>query len=367
MNYLYDGSYEGFLTCVYRHYYGERADGIFPAEAYTQLDMLRYAMTVETDEPLAVRVLDAIEEKLSRWDAERVYRVFCSNESEKEMKILRYLQLGFKRGPKIRLLHGNPVVKDVEAAEQRLGREVHRLTGLIRFSELEGGVLFSPIEPDNDVLEFLAPHFSDRYRCDPFVIHDKVRGKALFSYDKNWRIEAFDGKMLSPARGEYGAAVPEKNNETLEPTPSVSRGEYGAAAPEENNETLEPTPSVSRGEYGAAVPEENNETLEPTPSVSCGEYGAVPPNEESETLAPPLFFRESTTVFLNGTHEPKESSPCLADGSSVLLRVSENEEDIRILWQQYFEVMAIKERVNPKLQRQFVPVRYRKHLPEFDK
>ena len=265
MNYLYDGSFDGFLTCVYRHYYGERAAGIFPANDYHQLDMLSYAMTVETDGKLAARVLGAIEEKLSKWDAERVRQVFCTNEPEKEMKLLRYLQLGFKRGSSIRLLHGNPIVKDVEAAEQRLFREVHRLTGLIRFSELEGGVLYSPIEPDNDVLEFLAPHFSDRYRYDPFVIHDKVRGKALFAYDKKWRVEAFDGEMLSPSRGEYGAAV----------------------------------------------------------------------NEEDEGAGRPI-------------------------------RVSENEESYRRLWKQYFEVMATKERVNPKLQRQFVPVRYRKHLPEFE-
>jgi len=243
MNYLYDGSFEGFLTCVYRHYYGESAEGIFASEDYRQLDMLRYAMTVETDGVLAGRVLDAVEEKISKWDASRAYRAFCTNEPEKEMKILRYLQLGFKRGPKIRLLHGNPVVKDVEAAEQRLGMEVHRYTGLIRFSELEDGILYSPITPDNDVLEFLAPHFSDRYRYDPFVIHDKKRCKALFAFDKKWRIE--------PVEKELGQIY------------------------------------------------------------------------------------------------------------------SESENNIRVLWKQYFDVMATKERVNPRLQRQFVPVRYRSHLPEF--
>jgi len=150
--------------------------------------------------------------------------------------------------------------------------EVHRLTGLIRFSELEGGVLYAPIDPDNDVLEFLAPHFSDRYRYDPFIIHDKSRCKALFSYDKTWRIEPFDGEMLSPARKE----------------------------------------NISQ-------------------SVTWGRF------------------------FCLKTEEP---SPCLM--------VSESENNIRDLWKQYFEVMATKERINLKHQRQFVPVRYRKHLPEFD-
>jgi len=275
VNYLYDGSFEGFLTCVYRHYYGESAEGVFPAEIYSQLDMLRYAMTIETDEELAARVLKAIGEKLSSWDAKRVYRVFRTNEPEKEMKLLRYLELGFKQGPKIRLLHGHPVVKDVEAADQRLGREVHRLVGLVRFSELEGGVLYSPITPDNDVLEFLAPHFSDRYRYDPFVIHDKVRGKALFAYDKKWRIEPFSGEMFSSDQKRQG----------------------------------------------------------------------------SERQQEPL---------LSLSEQPQSLTP------ERLLRISESEEDYRRLWKQYFAVMATKERVNPKLQRQFVPIRYRQHLPEFE-
>lgn len=35
------------------------------------------------------------------------------------------------------------------------------------------------------------------------------------------------------------------------------------------------------------------------------------------------------------------------------------------LWAEYFDNMAIQSRINPRLQRQFVPVRYRKHLTEF--
>jgi hypothetical protein len=33
----------------------------------------------------------------------------------------------------------------------------------------------------------------------------------------------------------------------------------------------------------------------------------------------------------------------------------------------YFEAMGIKERLNPRLQKQFVPVKYRKNMTEFKK
>ena len=212
MNYLYDSSFEGFLTCVFHHWYTEKAEGIFPDGSY-QLDLCRYAMTVGTDAEKAGRVLDAITAKLSKWDAQRVYQAFCSTEPEKEMKLLRYIALGFKEGSKIRLLHGDPVVKAVEVAERRVGLEVHRLCGLIRFAEVraqsgrngrnspnspvrpdsmgsQGGhsLLYAKIEPDNDVLEFLAPHFSDRYKSEPIVIHDLRREQALFAYHRKWEI-----------------------------------------------------------------------------------------------------------------------------------------------------------------------------------
>ena len=248
MNYLYDHSYEGFLTCVYHHWYTEGAAAILPDGDY-QLDFCHYAKAVETDPAKAARVQKAIETKISKWDARRVYQAFCSNEPEKEMKLLRYIALGFERGPKIRLLHGDPIVKAVEAAEQRVWFEVHRLCGLVRFAEARGHgtehtMLYSRLEPDNDVLEFLAPHFADRFKSEPIVIHDLRREKALFAFQRKWDIA-------------------------------------------------------------------------------------------------PL------------------------DGDAAIVK-TERELDCAALWKQYFEAMATRERVNPRCQRQFLPVRYRKYLPEFE-
>jgi probable DNA metabolism protein len=210
MNYLYDGSFEGFLTCVFEHYYTEKADGIFLEGAY-QLDLTRRAASLATDPAKAERVYAAIHDKISVWDAERIYRVHCTSEPEKEMHCLRYIELGFRIGGRLRLMHGDDVVLAVQKAEQRLGTEVNRLLGLVRFSEKliatspqakQGGgsaasqsrgdgtrkILYASIEPDNDCLEFLAPHFSDRLKEEPFLIHDLRRGKALASYRKQWDI-----------------------------------------------------------------------------------------------------------------------------------------------------------------------------------
>ena len=43
---------------------------------------------------------------------------------------------------------------------------------------------------------------------------------------------------------------------------------------------------------------------------------------------------------------------------------SEEEKEYQALWQKYFDYIAIKERKNSNCQRNFMPLRYRKHLTE---
>jgi probable DNA metabolism protein len=197
MDYLYDESFEGFLCCVFHHYYTEKTDGIFPRTRY-QSDLLRPHSVVETDASQAERVYAAIENKMSAHDLKRIYMVFCSSVPEKEMLLLRYIRLGFKTGSKIHLLFGDPVVFAVGQAEKKVVNEVHRMCGLLRFSEAGPGagtaerpILYAPMAPDHDIVEFLAPHFCDRFKCEAFLIHDTRREKALVSAAGEWYITAF--------------------------------------------------------------------------------------------------------------------------------------------------------------------------------
>jgi len=201
VDYLYDGTFPGFLSCVYAHYYGEKANGIFPEEDY-QPNMLCGSREVKTDEGNAAKVYCAIENKISPADIKRVYCVFLADAREKEIKLLKYIALGFKHGPGIRLLHGNQIVFEVQHIEKKVTFEAHKLSGLIRFTVLKGGVLYSPIEPDHDVCELLAKHFCDRFKHDPFIIHDKKRSKALIASGGGFFISEFDSGCLPALDGD---------------------------------------------------------------------------------------------------------------------------------------------------------------------
>ena len=201
MNYLYDGTFEGFLTCVYEHYYSEKAHDIAPQTDF-QETLLTRSKVIKTDPQKSDRVYNAIICKISRRDLLRVYKTLGSIVEDREMKCLRYLRLGFKIGDKIQLLHGNPIVHDVEEADRKVGFEIQRMIELIRFNVVRPAgslqntqdvqeILYAPIEPDNDVVEFLIYHFKDRYKNDPFIIHDKKRNKAVVYGSGEWYMTEF--------------------------------------------------------------------------------------------------------------------------------------------------------------------------------
>lgn len=73
------------------------------------------------------------------------------------------------------------------------------MKGLVSFSSLQNRMFYSPIEPENDIVEFLAPHFCDRFCGESFLIHDVGRGKALVAKDGRWFVSdlaAEEGRRL---------------------------------------------------------------------------------------------------------------------------------------------------------------------------
>jgi probable DNA metabolism protein len=211
VDYLYDGTFEGFLTCVHAYYYDEKASGIYRKDNY-QASLLHGCRFIETDEEKAVRVYEAIERKISRDDLRRIYRVFLSSNADKENMLLQYILLGFREGSGISQLHSNPAVFAVQQCENKVSFETHRIKGLARFSALKNSasengqeILYCCFEPDHDILELVANHFADRLKNDPFIIHDKTRSKAIFAQGGSWYIAGFTDQDLP----KYGVAEKE--------------------------------------------------------------------------------------------------------------------------------------------------------------
>ena len=199
-DYLYDGTFEGLLTCIYHHYYTDKAAGIYPRGEY-QPSLLHGSMEVETDEEKADRVYNAIGSKISSYSLRLIYRAYLSGITGKENVILSYVLLGFRVGPSIGSLHARPEVHALEDIVRKVGNERERMLQFVRFEVMEaagGGpqILYAKIEPEYDVIALVAHHFAERFSHDPLIIHDVGRSKAIVAYEHDWYMTDFDGTHL---------------------------------------------------------------------------------------------------------------------------------------------------------------------------
>ena len=180
--YLYDGTFEGFLTCVFESFKRKEMPADILSEKARQQSLLEQYKT-DTDFAKAARVKKAIKEKigLEAYDMTRDMMFTCLDGKEK--LTLEFLKLGFEQGRKTVKLLDNDIVDKVTKAVLYLSRESMFFKEFIRFS-VHNGLLIAKIKPNNFVLPYIAPHFIDRFYNEQFAIYDESNS-ALCMYAKN--------------------------------------------------------------------------------------------------------------------------------------------------------------------------------------
>ncbi|MCL2366311.1 MAG: TIGR03915 family putative DNA repair protein [Oscillospiraceae bacterium] len=194
--YIYDGSYHGFLCCVYESVYS----GEIPIQITTYDDdpiTLFDAFEVYTDESKAKRVLHSISKKISQDAFRLIEEVFLSCLSEKELLMLKFLLRGYREGGKILARLGDPDVAPLLKAQRHLWGEAHLLKGFVRFADYDG-VLAGTITPKNFILPFLADHFVQRFSNEDFLIFDKTHQAALVYQNRHCEMISIDNIELPP-------------------------------------------------------------------------------------------------------------------------------------------------------------------------
>ena len=175
--YHYDGSFEGFLSCVFASYAHKES----PAGFCSGEDLL-YSFydtrTVSTNPEHAARVWRKIAAP-SPEAAALLRRGLLTCLPEKELHLYRLLAKLLRDGPGFLGNRSDETLYPVLRAVQHLNGEVHLLKGFVRFSDL-GGVLGGEIEPKNRVLPVLGGHFRARFQGERFFLYDRTHKEALF-------------------------------------------------------------------------------------------------------------------------------------------------------------------------------------------
>ena len=137
--YYYDGSFTGFLCCVFESYTRREIPSavLGPGEGQTTLFGLK---SIPTDPAHAKRVADGLT-RLGPMVKERVMIGFLSTEEEKDLILLRFVRCCFDKGPRAVQMLGDPDVSAAFALERSIRNEACHFTELLRFEERDGRLM----------------------------------------------------------------------------------------------------------------------------------------------------------------------------------------------------------------------------------
>ena len=136
---------------------------------------------VEESEKKAIAVESLIKRHLGEYAYWNIYHTMLSHERDKANAILG-MMLAARHIPKsTRIMEhlSHAKVRRVFEIGRKVSNEAHYYIEIVRFKELDTGILFSEIEPKNEILSCLGDHFSNRFPLENWIIYDKTHNMFL--------------------------------------------------------------------------------------------------------------------------------------------------------------------------------------------
>lgn len=192
--YLYDGSFDGLLCCIFESYANhEIPDEICPEYAYEQ-EVLWQVRQIETNGEYADRVFVKLSAVLGKEGILLLRTVFLYGGIGRETALLRFVRFSIKHGKAALQMLGKAETAAVRNMERAVLNEAHLMREFLRFSDYHGA-LASVIEPKHYILPLIKGHFTERYPEEHFLIFDRTHKMALVYRPYESRIipmDAFD-------------------------------------------------------------------------------------------------------------------------------------------------------------------------------
>lgn len=156
---------------------------------------------VQENERKVVAVENLIKRHLGEYAYWNIYHTLLSHDSEKADVILGMMLESRKIQDSTRIMEhlSHPKVRRVFEISRKVANEAHYYREIVRFKELQNGILFSEIEPRNQILSCLGEHFGNRFPLENWMIFDKTHQMAMVHESgKQWVLahgEILDEKM----------------------------------------------------------------------------------------------------------------------------------------------------------------------------
>lgn len=177
---VYDGSFEGFLSAVFKVFEEKLTHVDIQREGNVQASFFGEPEEIITNKIQADRVWNGLKKKLTSFGRNQLYYSFLSELESVENVLLDYIQEVFATPENIEKDFSNATVLKLSKITKSVGREKHRMEAFVRFRLTKDGLYFASVAPDFNVLPLIAKHFKSRYADQKWVIYDIERKYGLY-------------------------------------------------------------------------------------------------------------------------------------------------------------------------------------------
>ena len=199
---IYDKTFEGFLTLVFESYELKTFPDQILGEKESQSFIFRGNYKVIGNQAKAKRVWDGLNKKISNTCCQMIYQVFLSEIKDIELLILRYIREIFDSPVNIELNFGNKYVLEMLEISKKVAREAHRIPMFVRFQKTADEIYYASFDPMHNVLPLVIDHFEKRFADQQWIIYDTRRNYGFYYDLKNTKEVIFTQSMVNKANGK---------------------------------------------------------------------------------------------------------------------------------------------------------------------
>lgn len=178
---VYDNSFNGFLTAVYRAFRESIEVSDIRKKTNTQSGLFSKLIEVKTDDKAAKRVWNALQKK-NYTALKSIYFAFLSEAHGIEIVIYQYIKFLFSENHNLHKYFSDESINRINLLASLVSREKRRHEAGILFRNVSPDLEIATVEPAFNVLPLLSRFFKSNNREKQWILFDSKRKYGIY-YD----------------------------------------------------------------------------------------------------------------------------------------------------------------------------------------
>ena len=192
---LYDGSFNGFLTCIFTAF--EQNINVVDIQRKSQVQKGLFTETqiILTQVHKAKRVWNGISQR-SNNAMKNIYFAFLSETAGIEQLLYSYIQKIIAKGSPNHVDLSDDLVFRINHLANIVSKKKNQMEAFMKFKVSIDGVHFIIIEPEFDILPLVTKHFRSNFSDRQWIIYDIRRNYGLYFNLHTIQLMSLDSKDL---------------------------------------------------------------------------------------------------------------------------------------------------------------------------